>query len=362
MASVRQRATKAGERRWVVRYRDPLGRSRERWFSTKLEAVRHGTAQEAKVHSGHWTDPALGRVTLDTWVGGWRGAMVALKPKTRDSYDSLLSSRILPSLGHLALAAIKPSVVKTWMAEMESAGLSGSRISQAVNLLSRIMRDAVHDELITRNPCDGIRRPAPRRADVVPLTPDELFALIGAVDERYSTLVATLAYTGMRFGEACALRWKHVNLLRREITIAESLSITSYGVDFGPTKTHSRRRIIIVRALARLLGDHLTARVSAGPEDLLFTSSSGGPVRGSNFRRRVWKPAVMAIGHENLRIHDLRHTCASLLIDAGASLVDVAAHLGHENPTTTLKYYGHLTPGSGEAIAQKLDSIIEGIA
>ncbi len=91
----------------------------------------------------------------------------------------------------------------------------------------------------------------------------------------------------------------------------------------------------------------------------MFTSSTGGPIRGSNFSRNVWKPAVRAIGRDNLRIHDLRHTCASLLIHAGASLVDIAAHLGHENPTTTLKYYGHLTPGSREAIAQKLASIIE---
>lgn len=358
MASVKPRVTKSGERRWVVRYRDPTGRSRERWFATKTEAVRHGTAEEAKVHEGRWLDPSRGRITLEEWIKEWRGTLVALKPKTRDTYESLLTSRILPAVGHMRLHAIKPSAVKTWMARMEADGLSASRISQAVNLLSRILRAAVHDERIASNPCDGIRRPAPRRAEVDPLTPSEILMLIGTVPSDYRVLVATLAYTGMRFGEACALRWKHVNLMKRQITIAESMSVTSIGVTFGPTKTHSRRVITIPEVLLSHLERHLAGHGAPTPDALVFTTSRGAPVRGSNFTRRVWSTATSQIGRTGLRVHDLRHTCASLLIGGGASLVEVAAHLGHENPTTTLKYYGHLTSGASASVARRLDAIV----
>jgi len=358
MASIHPHTTKSGSRRWVVRYRDPMGGSREKWFDTKAEAVRHGTAQEARVHSGQWVDPARCRISLESWVETWRGTMVGLKPKTRDSYESLLRSRILPALGGMSLADIRPSGIKAWMAQMEAHGLSGSRITQAVNLLSRILGDAVLDENIARNPCSGIRRPGPRRAEITPLRPEEVSSLIDAADPRYTALIATLAYAGMRFGEACALRWKHVNLMLAELTVSESLSVSSQGIEFGPTKTHAVRRIAIPRVLRAHLERHLAKSRANSPEDLVFTSPGGKAVRHSNFSRRVWRPAVTAIGRPNLRIHDLRHTCASLLIHAGASLVNIADHLGHENPTTTLKHYGHLLPGSREAIAKKLDEVV----
>jgi integrase len=190
------------------------------------------------------------------------------------------------------------------------------------------------------------------------LSAEEVERLAAAIRPPYATLVYLLAYGGLRWGEAVAVRRKRCQLLRSRVEVAESLAEARGRLEFGTTKTHQRRMVVIPGFLRELLAAHLAAKVRNDPEALIFTSLEGQPLRNSNFRRRVWHRATADAGlAEGLRIHDLRHTCASLLIAQGAHPKAIQAHLGHSSISVTMDRYGHLFPSDMEALAADLDAV-----
>ncbi len=153
-----------------------------------------------------------------------------------------------------------------------------------------------------------------------------------------------------------ALRRKRCRLLRSRIEVAESLSEAYGRLEFGPTKTYRSRPVVLPAFLRDLLAEHLARHVAEDPDALVFTSPQGQPLRNTNFRRQVWYRAVAESGLPGgLRIHDLRHTCASLLISQGAHPKAVQVHLGHSSISVTMDRYGHLFPSDIEALAVALD-------
>jgi len=129
-------------------------------------------------------------------------------------------------------------------------------------------------------------------------------------------------------------------------------------LEFGPTKTHAQRRITLPTFLRKLLEDHL-AGATPGGSGLVFTGVRGAPLQHRVFYKRQFKPAVKAAlpaAKAGFRFHDLRHTCASLLIAAGAHSKAIQERLGHSSITMTLDRYGHLLPGLGDSLADALDA------
>lgn len=172
----------------------------------------------------------------------------------------------------------------------------------------------------------------------------------------YATLIDVLAYGGLRWGEAAALRRRRCDLLRGRLEVAESLAEVGAQLHFGPTKTHQARTVALPRFLRDMLAEHFEC-VPADPEALVFTAPAGGPLRLTNFRRRVWVPALRAVGlPEGVRIHDLRHTCVALLIARGAHPKAVQEHLGHSSIQVTMDRYGHLFPDEKERLADALEA------
>ncbi|HHC07409.1 MAG TPA: site-specific integrase [Actinobacteria bacterium] len=188
------------------------------------------------------------------------------------------------------------------------------------------------------------------------LTSEEVETLAASIREPYGVLVHTLAYGGLRWGEAVALRRGRCELLRSRLHVVEALSETSKGLVFGPTKTSQRRTVVIPGFLRNLLAEHLAAHGGVDPDALVFPSPAGAPMRRGNFHRRLWRPAVEAAGLEGLRVHDLRHTCAALLIAENAHPKAVQAHLGHSSIQVTMERYGHLFPSDAEDLADRLDA------
>ncbi|MDQ6697647.1 MAG: site-specific integrase [Actinomycetota bacterium] len=169
--------------------------------------------------------------------------------------------------------------------------------------------------------------------------PDDLRDVLAAIDPQYRVFVQVLATGGLRFGEAAALRIGRCDLARSRLVVAESLADVSGTLYFGAPKTHQRR----VVHLPRIVRDSLAAHVSLtdGREStLVFEAPRGGPVRYSNFLRRVWKPALIEAGLPEVGIHVLRHTCAAMLIAQGAHPKAIQSRLGHRSITTTLDRYG----------------------
>jgi integrase len=296
-----------------------------------------------------------GDTLLDAWAARWMASRVDLKPKTQVSYASLLRTQILPSFGRRPISLIRPIDVQEWIARMQNAGLSPSRIRQAANLLGSILKAAVNEDMLTKNPCATARLPRMRQREMAFFTAEQVESIAATTNAPYDTLIYVLAYTGLRFGEAAALRRDDCEFGRARLRIDESLAEVNGRLYFGAPKNHQRRYVVLPPFLTALLQRHLDEHVAAHGPSLVFTSPTGGPLRYGNFARRVWKPALDRAGIASTGLHALRHTCASLLIDLGAPIKAVQAQLGHRSAELTLDRYGHLYPDQMDVLAARLE-------
>jgi integrase len=315
MAHVRR--AKSG-RGWEARYRDPLGRERARTFNTKREAEQFLGRQSADIQRGDYLDPRLARTTFEQWAKEWLATTVHLKPKTQASYESILNGRVLPTFGKARIAALEQVDVRRFVAELVQEGDAPGTVRNTFNVLRLVFGTAAGSGAIRVNPCSGVRLPRSVRSEMLFLEPHEILRLADAITPAFSTLVTFAAYTGLRAGEIGALRVGRLDLLRGAADVRESLADVKGKLVFGPTKTYAHRTVRLPRFLCDELGEHLAGR-KVRPTDLVFTGRNGSALRHNLFYVRHFKPAVIRAGLPSaFRFHDLRHTCAALLIAQGA--------------------------------------------
>lgn len=345
--------------RWQVRYLDAAGERRTALttYATKTEAARFLSALETDVSRGQWVDPRSGQLPLVPYVKDYLATLVHLAPKTVASYESLVRTTIEPRFADAMLADVRPVDVRMWVAALSGRGLSPSRVRQAYNLLGAAMATAVVDGLLAGTPCIGVKLPRIPKPSLTYLTAQQVADLAAAMAEPYGLLVDILAYGGLRFGEMAGLRRRRVDPLHGQLYIAESLGEVDGRLTYGPTKTHQDRVVVLPRSVATALADHLERHVDLTPDAPVFTALSGGALRYSNFRRDIWDPAVEKAGLRGVTPHVLRHTSATLLIAAGASVKDVQAHLGHADASVTLNIYASVIEGRRDELAEHLELI-----
>ena len=238
---------------------------------------------------------------------------------------------------------------------MEADGLSPSRIRQARQVLGALLTAAQRTGYIAKNVTDGIRLPREIPRKMRFLTAEQVESLVSHTPPSYQPLIYLLSYGGLRWGEAVALRLKNVRFERSRIDVHESMAEVGGRVYFGPTKTYEFRSVAVAKFLMDMLRSQIKWQQPIDLEQLVFQSPMGAVLRHTNFRRRVWLPSVhRAEVHDDLRIHELRHTCASLLIAEGAHPKVIQAHLGHSSITVTMDRYGHLYPSQMDAFAVRL--------
>ena len=343
-----------GRPRWRARYRDPAGRERSKSFTRKVDAERFLVAVEDAKLRGAYVDPAAGRVPFAEWAERWFRTTADLRPSSRRTYRKLLDNQILPAFDRTTLGGIDTVAVREWIAGLVEQGLSPSRIRNAHQVLSQVLAAGVEGGRIARNPAAGVRLPRIVRRSMHFLTARQVEALAAVIDPRYALLVRFAAYTGLRAGELVALRVRHLNLLRGRCEVGESATEVDGRLVWGSTKTYAHRTVHLPRFLCEQLAAYLAERPH-GPDDLVFTAPQGGPLREQKFVAGIFKPAAARAGlPQRLRFHDLRHTCASLLIAQGASVKAVQAQLGHASATVTLDRYGHLFPDELQQLADRL--------
>ena len=345
-----------GRLRWRVRYRDPAGRERAKSFARRRDAERFLQHAEADKLRGQWVDPRQGRRTVGELAERWYATTVTLKPKTREDYRSLLHNHVLPAFGNRAVASLDTLAVRAWLAGLVSRGLSPSRAKHAYYVLYAVLEAAIQAGALIRNPAAGVRAPRSHSREMHFLSAAEVERLAEAIVPPYGVLVRFAAYTGLRAGEIAALRVKRLDLLRGTVRVVEAASEVGGRLIAGPTKTHAERTV----RLPRFLRDELAAYLASPPRDrdaFVFTAPKGGPLRHHNFYQRQFCPAlVRACLPAQIRFHDLRHTCASLLIAQGAHPKAIQAHLGHSSIQVTMDRYGHLFPDALEHLADRLDA------
>jgi integrase len=346
--------------RWKVKYWTPDGRGqRTKTFDRKIDAERFAKTVEADKLRGTWVDPRHGQMLFKELAERWLPSTGHLRPGTRDNINSRLRNHVLPYFGDMPIGRIRPHHVREWVAGLSAAGLAPGTVKSVHGLFARILKMAEIDGLIVRTPVVAIMLPKEvSREEMIFLSPKQITALAEAIAPRYSTLVYTAAYTGMRIGELAALRVERVNVLRGVVDVVESLSEVNGHLHIGPTKTGARRSISLPRFLAHMLGQHIGCFSS--PEGFVFASTEGLPLRRRNFYQRHYKPAVRKAGlDERLRFHDLRHTCAALLIAQGAHPKEIQERLGHSTIRLTFDRYGHLFPSLDDRLRDGLQGMYE---
>ena len=353
--------TAPGDREtYRLRYRDPAGRERSLSFTRKVDADQRLIAVEDSKRRGAYVDPKAGRVAFGEWAERWYKTTAALKPSTRHYYRQLLDGQVLPAFGGASLAGIDRMMVREWIAGLIDDGPGASRIRGAHAVLSMVLDAAVDANRLAVNHAAGVRG-LPRRPEVEMhfLTAVEVEDLAEAIDPRCATLVRLGAYTGLRPGEILGLKVKRLNLVRGSARVAEALTEVNGRLTWGTPKTYERRTVRLPRFLAEELGAYLADRPN-DPEALLFTAPRGGPIREHKLMERYFKPAALRVGlPAALRMHDLRHTAASLLIREGASIKALQKQLGHKDAVQTLNRYGHLYPDELDSLADRLQEVHE---
>lgn len=327
---------------WRARWRSPDGKSRSQSFARKIDAERHLISVEHSKLAGGYVDPAEGKVTFRDYAEAWR-ACQPHRPGTAASVETNLRRHAYPAFGDRAIGSIRRSEVQPWVKGL-SATLAPGTVTTITQKVNAVFAAAVADQLIVANPCSGLRLPRPEGRQIHPISHREVQAMAVAVPGRYRALIFAGAGTGLRLGELLGMTLDRVDFLRRSLRVDRQLqTVVGAPPHFAPPKTAASVRTIAVPSVVL---EELTAHLRAfgpGLDGLIFTTEGGGPIR-RNHAGRIWRSAAKRAGVEGRSFHDLRHFCASVLIDAGASVKVVQHHLGHASASQTLNVYAHLWP------------------
>lgn len=289
-----------------------------------------------------------------------------VRKSTYRSYKQVVNGQLVPGVGRLKLAKLRPDHVRGLYRDMLDKGLSTRTVQYAHTLLKRALTQAVHDGLIPRNVAEAVRPPKLEREEIQPLNAGQVRSLLQAADEagdRLATLYTVAVRTGMRPGEMLALRWSDVDLEAGTVQINRALSDGA----FTPPKTaRSRRRITLSPATVAALRTHrkrqLEERMAkAGlwqEHDLVFPSSVGTPKSQRNLNREFKTAAKRAGLPDHFKLYDLRHTCATLLLSRNIHPKYVQELLGHASIALTLDTYSHVIPGMDGGTGGAIDEAL----
>lgn len=356
------RNTRSG-RRYDVRLRDPAGRVYNRTFRTRRDAETYAAMQRADHSRGSWVDPRRGAVTVADWSDLWLSQRNELRARTQELYRGLLDRHILPDLAGVELSKLSPSQIRSWYVRLRGRhGPGACTAAKAYRLLRAMMRTAVADEVIVRNPCQVERAGVERSPERPIASIAEVTALADAIVPRFRLLVLVAAWCGLRRGELMGLQRADFDLLHGTVRVDRSMQQLKDGTLLvGPPKTDAGHRVVAIPPhIVPEVEAHLRSFVGAETDALVFTGEKGGPLR-PHVLQKAWMEARAAVGMPDLHLHDLRHAGNTWAAATGASTKELMARMGHASPAAALRYQ-HATADRDRAIAQALSALVEPVA
>jgi integrase len=349
---------------WVAQFRLTTG-ERRTLYSTKkslvqakLNALRRA-AEDGTLPAGH------GRVRVEQFLDQWlEASRASVRPSTYVAHE-LNVRRLKNAFGRAQLSALTPLMIQTAYANLSGQGLAPRTVLQTHTTLHRALQQAVRWGILVRNPASVVDRPRPNRIEMSTLTLEELLQLFEAArGGRMYALFVLLGTSGMRLGEALGLKWEDVDLDGGRLFVRRALQRqTGEGLVFVEPKTaRSRRTVHLTDMAVQALRQHqdytelmrAVARERWRESGLVFTSTVGGGMESGvvndNLNRLLAKASLPKI-----RVHDLRHTVATILLQGGAHPKLVQDLLGHSTVTLTLDTYSHVTPAMHLEVTRRLD-------
>jgi integrase len=364
--------------RWQATLSLGEGRRKSVYGHTRGEAAEKLRALQVELARG-LPLPSDERLTVGQYFPDWLAThALTIAPQSVATYDALLRTHIVPALGSIRLTRLSPHRLEAFYADLVAAGLAPRTIRIVHSILRAGLERAARHGLVARNVVTLVSPPRIPHHEIQPLTRDEARRLLAAArGHRLETLFVLALATGMRIGELLALRWEDLDLERAQLQVRRTMSVLRRPrrLSFAqPKTTRGRRRILLgapalvaLRAHRReqlqerlVAGAAWAASASASHEpDLVFTTPHGAPLDPGSVRRlhsQLRRQAGLPAG----RFHDLRHTCATLLLAGNVNPKVVAELLGHNSISVTLDVYSHVLPGMLEDAAAVLAQVLEG--
>ncbi|MFC1930892.1 tyrosine-type recombinase/integrase [Chloroflexota bacterium] len=359
--------------------RDPsAGKRKQQWVSvkgTKKEAEKRLSELLNQLDNGVYMKP--GKTTLSDFLERWLKdyAYSNLAPRTAEGYETIIRQHLIPKLGSIPLAKIKPEHIQKYYADTLANGrcdgkgaLSSLTVRHHHMTLHNALKCAVKWGLLVRNPVDAIDAPHTTHTEMKVMNEQDLNNFLEVVRPTpYYALFYLALFTGMRRSELLALRWSDVDLLLCQISVARSMHRLKNGdIVFRPPKTaKGRRSISLSPSTAFVLKEHrefqeslkLMQGLMLKDEDLVFSKEDGGPIY-PNAVSNAWQRLAKKAGLNGIRLHDARHTHASIMLKQGIHPKIVQERLGHSTIAVTLDTYSHVVPGLQEAAAKRFDEVI----
>jgi len=347
------------EQLWIGQITLPDGKRRRKrsktqktikeWLLSQREAIRDGlVVEDEKVTLGQFLDRYMSDVAAYT-----------LRPKTLESYNSLIKIHIKPALGDIRVNQLRPAVVQKFYADKLESGLSRRTVQYIHSILHKTLDQALKWGLVVRNVCDLVEAPAPKRKTPNTWTAEQVKKfLITVKDHRWYPIYVIALYCGLREGEVLGLYFEDLDLLHDMIHVRHAVQyLVGKGLVITEPKTESSKRTVTIPGFAHdVLVEYLHPLLRN--QGLIFVTSNNTPISPRNLIRH-FKEALEEAGLPEIRFHDLRHTHASLLLAAGVHPKLVQERLGHSQISLTLDTYSHVTPNMQDGVADKFDELMK---
>jgi len=379
---MRGHITKRGKDSYSIIIRqgkDPnTGKYLQSWFTvkgTKKDAEKKLAELLHQMDTGMFMKP--GKTTLADFLERWLKdyAYANLAPRTAEGYETIIRQHLIPKLGSIPLTQLKPEHIQKYYAETLSNGRSdgkGALSSLTVRhhhmTLHNALKCAVKWGLLVRNPVDSIDAPRTTHTEMKVMSEEDLNRFLEVIKPTpYYTLFYLALFTGMRRSELLGLRWSDTDLVLCQISVNRTMHHLRNGeIVFRPPKTAKGRRVVSLSpSTALVLQEHKEAQAalrllqgqSVAQTDLVFSKEDRSPLT-PNAVTSAWVRLAKRAGLEGIRLHDARHTHASLMLKQGVHPKIVQERLGHSTIAITLDTYSHVDPGLQEAAAQAFDCVL----
>ncbi|MDQ2934069.1 MAG: site-specific integrase [Chloroflexota bacterium] len=367
--TMQQRADGRWEARLSLGYVDGR-RARKSVFGKTQGEVRQKLTRLLRDHDQGMPIAADERQPLATYLVRWLddAARNTVRPRTLDGYQRIIGKHLAPAIGRIPLAKLAPADVQALLNAKSRAGLAPQTVRNVHAVLRRALGQALRWGLVGRNVATLVELPRIARSEVRALSPADAKAILAAVrGDRLEGLVNVTLATGLRQGEALALRWRDVDLEAGTITVRHTLQRLGGAQLVEPKTMRSRRALAASVGTVAALRAHRTRqlqeRLWAGSRwsegDYVFTSTIGTPMVAGEVTRR-FQQLLAAAGLPRMRFHDLRHGAASLLLAQGIHPRVVMEMLGHSTIAVTMNVYSHVTPALQREAADRMDGILSG--
>ena len=319
-----------------------------------------------ELDNGNFIKP--GKTTVAKYLERWLAdyAKPNLSPRSFERYAGVIHQYLIPKMGNILLTQLKPEHIQNHYMSMLSKGLSGSTVRFHHAVVHKALQTAVKWQLLKHNAANSVDVPRPHHNEMQTWDEYEVRRFLEATKASpYYALFHTALFTGMRRSELLGLQWRDIDIQQIHVNRAlHHLKDGSY-VFTEPKSAKSRRAIALSPSSVLVLAEHkerqegIRAMIGAplNQDDLVFSTPEGKPLR-PNTVTRVWTTLAVKAGVKRIRLHDARHTHASLMLKQGVHPKIVQERLGHSTIAMTLDIYSHVAPGLQEAAAENFDRLL----